>query len=211
MAALLVGARSSAFPGLLPEADLVAADVFMDDGQGGIYTDAARMAAGLDWLAGQEPQAINISATGVDSAVLHTVIHRVTRAGIPIVAAVGNQGPGAPPAFPAAYDEVIGVTAVDSKLQVYARANRGAHVALAAPGVDVWTPGHGTAGVLREGTSFAAPFVTAALARLRLKEPRAEPAALSKRLRATARHLGAPGDNPVFGSGLVQAGACASR
>lgn len=211
VAALLVGARSSDFPGLLPQSELVAADVFMEDGNGNIYTDAARMAAGLDWLAGQDPAAINISASGADSGVLHTVIRRVTRSGIPVVAAVGNDGPDAPPAYPAAYDEVLAVTAVDSKLQAYARANRGRHVALAAPGVDVWTPGAGGSGVLREGTSFAAPFVTAAIARLKVVTPRSDPAELSRSLRKTARQLGPPGDDPIFGSGLLQAGRCPTR
>jgi minor extracellular protease Epr len=210
LAVLLVGARGSAFAGLLPEAELVTADVFVDGGGGHLYTDAARMSAGIDWIAGENPAAINVSVTGADNAVLHTVIHRVARLGIPIVAAVGNDGPAAPPAYPAAYEEVIAVTAVDGKLEIYPRANHGSYVALAAPGVDVWTTAStGDNGVLRDGTSFAAPFVTAAIARLKVAEPRSKPADLSQSLRKTARHLGPPGDNPVFGSGLLQVGSCA--
>jgi len=208
VAALLVGAADSAFPGLLPEAELFAADVFSVDSRGNIHTDAAELTKGLDWLAAQRPLAINISITGPDGGVLHTAIRRVTQLGIGVVAAAGNLGPQSPPQYPAAYGEVIAVTAVDRKSQVYVKANQGPYVALAAPGVDIWTAGAGGSGVFREGTSFAAPFATAALAVLKQREPALAPAAVLGHLRRLARDLGPPGNDSIYGAGLLQANAC---
>jgi minor extracellular protease Epr len=208
VAALLVGSADSAFPGLLPEAQLFAADVFSVDRQGRPYTDAAELAKGLDWLAAQQPDAINISITGPDGGVLHTAIRRVTQLGIGVVAAAGNLGPRSPPQYPAAYREVIAVTAVDRKSQVYVNATQGPYVALAAPGVDIWTAGAGGSGVFREGTSFAAPFATAALAVLKSREPALAPAAMLGHLRKLARDLGPPGADSIYGAGLLQAQAC---
>ena len=208
VAALLVGAADSPFPGLLPEAELFAADVFSVDSQGHASTDAAELAKGLDWLAAQRPDAINISITGPDGGVLHTAILRVTRLGIGVVAAAGNLGPKSPPQFPAAYREVIAVTAVDRQSRVYANASQGRYVSLAAPGVDIWTAGAGGAGVFREGTSFATPFATAAVAILKAREPALAPEAALGALRRRARDLGPPGIDAIYGSGLLQAQAC---
>jgi hypothetical protein len=211
VAAMLVGAPGSAFPGLLPDAELVAADVFSLDRSGQPFTDAARLTTGLDWVAGYKPMVINISIAGPDGVVLRTAIHRLAAAGIPVVAAAGNLGPRAPPQFPAAYPEVTAVTAVDRDLKIYRRANHGSYVALSAPGVGIWTAGAGGAGVFREGTSFAAPFATAATAVLKTRQPKLAPAALRAELERQARDLGPPGNDPIFGWGLLQTLGCAGE
>lgn len=209
VAALLIGAPASGFPGLMPGSELVAADVFSLDKQGHIATDAARLAAGLDWLIAQSPSVINLSFTGPDNSVVHAAAHRVVDAGIPLVAAAGNLGPSAPPQYPAAFAEVIAVTAVDRNLAVYPRANQGTYIEFAAPGVGIWTPAERGTGVFREGTSFATPFVAAAIARMKAADGKLAPAAIRAQLEHSARDLGPPGRDPVFGAGLVQAPACA--
>lgn len=208
IAAMLVGAPDSGFQGLTPDAELIAADVFSLDRHGEPFTDAAHLAKGLDWVAGFQPAAINISIAGPDGVVLRTAIRRVIRAGISIVAAAGNLGPRAPPQYPAAYPEVIAVTAIDRDLQVYAKANRGDYVALSAPGVGIWTAGPEGAGVFRDGTSFAAPFTTAAVALSRSQQPGLAPAAVAEYLKTQARDLGQPGFDPIYGAGLVQTPSC---
>ena len=56
-----------------------------------------------------------------------------------------NLGPDAPPQYPAAYPDVIAVTALDRRLNIYPSANRGEYLSVAAPGVDIWTPAAGNA------------------------------------------------------------------
>src|SRR5690606_15290726 len=84
---------------------------------------------------------------------------------IVLVAAAGNNGPGAPYGYPAAYDGVIAVTATDGKDQIMAQANRGPYVFVSAPGVDVLAPVGGGQDLVT-GTSFAAAIVSGAIANL---------------------------------------------
>jgi subtilisin family serine protease len=126
-----------------------------------------------------------------------------------LVAAAGNAGPQAPPAYPAALPSVIAVTAVDKDEAIMPQANRGDYIAFAAPGVRIWTPGGDGLGVYRTGTSFAAPFVAAAVVAERMAGVPADADALRRRLAARSIDLGAPGKDPVFGYGLIQAtGSC---
>lgn len=159
----------------------------------------------LDWLAAQGVPVINISLSGPRNPAVAGAIARITKRGHVIVAAAGNDGPAAPPVFPGAYDNVVGVTAVDSQNRVYRYANRGAHVDFAARGVAV--PAIDAKGDVRDatGTSFAAPLVAARLAR-QLGKPDA--AAAQKAIRALegeARDLGPRGRDPIYGAGLIEA------
>jgi subtilisin family serine protease len=128
-----------------------------------------------------------------------------------IVAAAGNGGPKAAPAYPAAYADVIAVTAVDRSKRAYRRAGRGEHIDLAAPGVQVWTAASISGGRPKTGTSFAAPFVTAAVSLLKAANDNASSADILAALGRSAEDLGEPGKDPVFGWGLINArAACAA-
>jgi subtilisin family serine protease len=122
-----------------------------------------------------------------------------------MIAAMGNDGTEAP-RYPAASEATIAVTAVDAAGRLYDRANTGPHVDVAAPGVDLYLP-RGAGGGYRSGTSYAAPIVTALVARLSAGGPISLEAALA-RLRSGARDLGDPGPDMRFGHGLVQTGGC---
>lgn len=202
VAALLVGKSDSRTPGLVPQAQLIAVDAFHKQKQDE-RADAFALVQALDYLARQDVQVVNLSLAGPPNQALQGQIWRMERQGIVLVAAAGNGGPAAKPAFPAAYGPVIAVTAVDRRAQVYRRANRGAHIDLAAPGVDVWTAASISGGRTKTGTSFAAPFVTAAAALLLASDPDMSPADLRERLQRDARDLGKAGPDEVFGHGLV--------
>ena len=204
IAALLVGRSDDRVPGLLPEAELVAVEAFHRGGAGD-QADAFSVVAALDLLLRDGMETINLSFSGPENEVLARIVRAAAAQGVALVAAAGNGGPGAPPAFPAAWPEVIAVTAVDSALNVYRQANQGHYIALAAPGVNLWTAASISGGRLRSGTSYAAPFVTAALAVERLHDPGAELSDLVARVTSCARDLGAAGFDPVFGHGLVTA------
>jgi subtilisin family serine protease len=106
---------------------------------------------------------INISLVGPQNAVVAKAIGAVQRRGIRVVAAVGNDGPAAPPQYPASYPGVLAVTAVDARGHALPEAGKAAHLDFAAPGADMAAalPGQGYARV--RGTSFAAPLAAARL------------------------------------------------
>ncbi|MGL6159564.1 S8 family serine peptidase [Microbulbifer sp.] len=199
VASLLIGEPGSPAPGLLPGSRLFAAEVFRQRGETTDTTTDTLLAA-LDWLAGRDVQAINLSLGGEHNRVFELTLERLLERDIRLVAAAGNRGPDAPPVFPAAQPGVIAVTAVDAVERLYPDANRGDYIDLAAPGVDIWAADGEAPGRYHTGTSFAAPFVTAALL---LADHRGVD------LTGTVKDLGPEGRDDRFGWGLVQvAGGC---
>lgn len=94
------------------------------------------------------------------------VVRYALARGVILVAASGNSGL-AERYFPAAHEGVIAVGAVNGRGEPSRFSTRGDHVALCAPGEGIWTCGLDDAGLQRaNGTSFAAPFVSAACALL---------------------------------------------
>ncbi|MFN3913123.1 S8 family serine peptidase [Hyphomonas sp.] len=151
----------------------------------------------LDWASAEGAQVINISLTGPANPVLETVVNEIARDGALIIAAVGNSGPATKPGFPAAYDSVMGITAVDSSGAPYIYAARGAQVELSAEAVAI-APGAG--GEKLSGTSFAAPRISALAATLMRGQSAGD---VRAGLRLLAADLGAPGRDDVFGYGAV--------
>jgi hypothetical protein len=201
VASLMIG-RAVKFSGAAPGAVLYAADVYCGKPVGG-SVDA--IAVALAWMVAERVPVINVSLVGPPNALLQQLVDRVLSDGSLVVAAVGNDGPAAPPLYPAAYPGVIGVTAVDARRRVLFEAERGPQVMFAAPGADIEAARvpQGLAAV--RGTSFAAPLVAGLLA-LRLHRPDPRSAQLAvKDLISRAIHLGASGRNRIYGYGLVAA------
>ena len=205
VAALLVGAPGSRAPGLLPDAKLIAVDAFHRGGRSDDRIDAYDLVRSIDALLARDVPVINLSLAGPANAIVKPSVDRALARGVTVVAAAGNVGPDAPPAYPAAYDGVIAVTAVDLRLRVYRRAGRGRHIDFAAPGVGVWTAASVRGRRPKTGTSFAAPFVSAAAAVLSARQPGTGDRDRIRVLTASARDLGPAGHDPIFGWGLLQA------
>jgi len=202
VASLMIGADAR-FAGAAPGAVLYAADVYCGKPTGGSL-DAVTAAFG--WMVSEHVPVINVSLVGPPNALLRQVVARVLAASSLIVAAVGNDGPAAPPLYPAAYPGVIGVTAVDGRHRVLFEAERGPQVMFAAPGADIEAARVPRGLATVRGTSFAAPLVAGLLAaRLRGPDPRADQLAI-RELIAQAVHLGPGGRNTLYGYGLVAAG-----
>jgi hypothetical protein len=201
VASLLVG-RTARFHGAAPGAELFAADVYCGLPTGGA---ADAVADAFDWLAHEGVPVINVSLVGPDNALLASIVHRLIARGHIVVAAVGNDGPAAPPLYPAAYPGVIGVTAVDARGRALLEAERGTQVRFAAPGADMAAAQPLRSYAVVRGTSFAAPIVAGLLASMLSRpDPRAAARAIAD-LEHRAADLGAPGDDPVYGYGLVGA------
>ncbi len=211
---LLAGASRSSTPGLIPDADFLVADAFFADPEGRPQTDTMHLLEALERLHERGAQIINMSLVGPYDELIHgRIAYLSKRKGVVFVAAAGNGGPSAPPGYPAAYPEVIAVTAVDSNAKGYSSANRGSYINVAAPGVRIWTALPDNHEGMLSGTSFAAPFVTA-IAAVTYNN------SLLKSQIAARRHSLDPkettlagffidkvegGDSKVYGRGLIKA------
>ncbi|MFT3727212.1 MAG: S8 family serine peptidase [Terricaulis sp.] len=178
------------------------ADVFGVANDGGLAASADALIAALDWMVANNVAVINISIEGPRNAILEQEIRVAARRGHVIVAAAGNGGPTAAPAFPAAYDGAVAVTAIDGTGHAYRRANRGNYVAFAAAGVDI-PVALADHQVTVSGTSFSSPIVASQIAALMRTVSPAEARRALEALQHQAIDLGAPGRDPVFGWGAI--------
>ena len=162
---LMAGVADSSTPGLIPGAAFSAANVFFTNKDGELETDTAHLTEALAAMKGEGVRVVNMSLVGPQDDLVHErIIDMATNDGVVFVAAAGNGGPDALPGYPAAYEEVIAVTAVDRNKASYDHANRGTYIDMAAPGVQILAALPGGKEGLLSGTSFAAPFVTAVVA-----------------------------------------------
>ncbi|MHA7815971.1 MAG: S8 family peptidase [Pseudohaliea sp.] len=188
---------------------------------------AVRYAAGLPNDSGQLParpaDIINLSLGGEGfSQVAQDLYREVREAGILLVASAGNESSDTP-SYPAAYDGVIAVAAVDAQREAAGYSNFGPHIDIAAPGGDTSADLTGDGfpdGILStgrssedfaytflQGTSMAAPHVSGILALMKSINPALSPAAVDRLLQdgELTTELGAGGRDDRFGYGLANA------
>jgi len=183
--------------------EIFAADVYCGAPTGGAID---RVVTALAWLVRERVGVINISLVGPRNALLERAVNALVARGFLVVAAVGNDGPSAPPLYPASYAGVVGVTAVDGDHRVLVEACRGEQVDFAARGADMKAATHApdVYGAVR-GTSFAAPLVAALMVEeLAAPDVAARDRALEKWTRA-ARDLGKRGRDDIYGAGELGA------
>jgi hypothetical protein len=197
IASLIAG--QDAIKGVLPGAPLLAADVYGTDPAGG---NALAIARALGWMAGRGVPIVTISLVGPANPLLAKTVAAAMGRGMMIVAAVGNDGPAAPPSYPASYPGVIAVTGVDGRNRALIEAGRALHLDYAAPGADMMGAKPGGSLARLRGTSYAAPLVAARLA--------AQPNPSLVLLDREATDLGKPGPDKIYGRGLV-CGDCRTR
>ncbi|OYW79451.1 MAG: hypothetical protein B7Z26_08070, partial [Asticcacaulis sp. 32-58-5] len=183
-----------------PGAALYAADVYGGRPNGG---STENIISALGWLSGQKVAVINISLVGPSNGPLKMAVATLIRRGHVLVAAVGNDGPAAKPLYPAAFDGVVGVTAVDARRKVLIEAGRGPQVDVAAPGANIVSAAKGGKTTAVRGTSYAAPIVAGLLSRgISTPEVTGAGKAIAM-LQTQAQDLGSKGRDPVYGIGLL--------
>ena len=199
VASRLVAGFASAAPSS-PDVHLYVADVYCELPTGG---STAAVIQGIAWLVQEGVPVINVSLVGPPNALLQRIVGLAAARGHLIVAAVGNDGPSAPPLYPAAYPGVIAVTGVDRTQKVLVEAGRGNFVAFAAPGADIEAASLPRGFAPVRGTSYAAPIVASRLALL-LDHPDHDAAERAiNELAASAIHLGGSGRTAVYGYGCI--------
>ena len=165
---------------------------------------------GLDYAAAHGAQIVNMSFAGPKDALIERGIAAAAARGIVMVAASGNAGPKSPPLYPGANPNVIAVSATDAQDRLFAASNRGGYVALAAPGVDIFLPAPDDKYQMTSGTSFSAAYVSGLVALMLERNPALKPDEVRAILTKTARDLGAPGRDDLFGAGEADAFAAVS-
>jgi subtilisin family serine protease len=189
--------------GVAPRARVLAIHAFSPDAQHPQQATTQNIVAGIDWAIAKGARVINMSFAGPYDPLLQLALKKAHDKGVVLIAAAGNMGPQSPPLYPAADENVIAVTAVDESDKLMPQANQGAHVALAAPGVNVLETAPRASYNFTTGTSVAAAHVSGVAALILERNPGIDPATLEEALFSTARDLGAPGRDPMFGYGLV--------
>lgn len=201
VASLIVG-QVADIAGLAPNAEILSVRVFDGEGNGNAWTLAKGIIAAVDAGA----QVINISA-GIsnDVPVLQSAVEYANQHNVTIVAASGNDGARAV-AFPAAYESVIAVGAVDGAGTSAPFSNVGANLSVVAPGVGVIAAGTDSESATRgfSGTSAAAPLIAGIVARtIADAGTPLTPKQIATTLAQNANDRGLPGIDAEYGAGLV--------
>lgn|GEM_PF-350402 len=215
-----IAARSvpgSGVVGLAPGSTVLPVRVYYsDDDRGreqGVAPDAGRMAAGIDAAVAAGARVVNVSmSTPQDTPALREAVQRAVAAGSLVVASAGNRATGSDetdgPRYPAAYDGVLGVGAVDVDDQPAPDSVRGPQVDVAAPGTNVLTTFHAAGDCLLSGeggsTSFATAYVSAAAALLAERFPEETPAQWAYRLEVTAARQQPAARDDAVGWGVIR-------
>lgn len=212
------GTGANRFGGVTPAAGVLSVQVLSRQGYG---TDDW-IAAGVDVARQAGVDVISMSLGGpARMPKTEDALRKAVEAGVIIVAAAGNDGPGSNTiGYPGAYDRVVtvGACTVAPDVTVAAFSSRGKGLDVIAPGVNLWGPAPGGRAARISGTSMATPIVAGALADLielgmskgyTRKEARA--LALSLLYAGASETMGKYGPETVAGLGLIDLTASAKR
>jgi hypothetical protein len=190
--------------GAAPSAHLIAIRAF---GRGPVGAESSTFVIlkSLDHAVTEHAQIINMSFAGPKDALIERAINAVAAKGIVMIAASGNAGAKSPPLFPAANPNVIAVSATDARDKLFEASNRGSYIALSAPGAEIFLPAPDQKYQITSGTSFAAAYVSGVAALMLERNGALKPDDLRAILTRTARDLGSPGRDDLFGAGEADA------
>jgi subtilisin family serine protease len=197
--------------GVAPAARLIVARAF-----GGTQATSAngksfQILTALEWVVQQRAKVVNLSFAGPQDRLLSKALAGAKERGVITVAAAGNGGSRAAPLYPGADPSVIAVTATDAEDRVFAEANRGSYIAVAAPGVDVLTAEPAGRYAFTSGTSIAAAHVSGLVALLVEKQPELDADGARRVISDSAADLGSKGRDPTYGAGRVDSAAALAR
>jgi subtilisin family serine protease len=202
IAALIAG--HSRLMGSAPAASILAVRAF-DPAASGAEATTFNILKGIDWSVAQRANIINMSFAGPADPAIHRALEAAHKKGVVLIAAAGNAGEKSPPLYPAADPNVIAVTATDATDQLFKGSNRGRHIAVAAPGVDILIAVPNGGYEISTGTSYSAAEVSGIVALALQRKADLTPVAVRNLLLSTAKDLGKTGRDDDFGAGSVDA------
>lgn len=173
-------------------------------GANGSGTHSA-IANGINFSADRGARVINLSLGSTSSSrTLQSAVNYAYNKGCLLIAAAGNNG-NSTPVYPAAYSNVVAVSALNKADTLPSWSNYGSYVDVSAPGDGITTTWPSNSYITISGTSFASPIVAGAAALALSVNPALTPKSATDLLLATSDDLGAPGYDVYFGSGRVNA------
>lgn len=190
--------------GAAPRARILAIRAFDPTGKSAEGT-TFNILKGLNFAAANGARVINMSFAGPSDPAIHRSLEAARKKGIVLVAAAGNEGAKSAPLYPAADPNVIAVSATDADDQILEQSNRGNYIAIAAPGAQIMVAIPDGGYEMSSGTSHAAAEVSGIVALMLERKPGMTPDQARDVLLATAKDIGAPGRDPLFGAGLADA------
>jgi subtilisin family serine protease len=192
--------------GIAPDAQVIAIRAFTGAGKSdGAEGTSFHIVEGLDFAAAQNARIVNMSFAGPHDDLLARALEALRAKGVSEIAAAGNGGATSAPLYPGAEPGVIAVTATDAHGQIFDMANRGAYIAIAAPGVDILVPAPGDGVQIATGTSIAAAHVSGIAALALERYGSLSPDALINALGAGSRKPDPLAGSDIFGAGLIDA------
>lgn len=176
------------------------------DSEGGVAY-ASGLAGAVEDCMNNGANVVNMSLGGpVYSKIEERAFERARKAGVLNIAAAGNDGVSTH-SYPASYDSVMSVGALDSAKVIADFSQTTSQVEISAPGVSVGSTGPGNEYVIASGTSMATPHVVGVAALVWSHYPHCSNFDIRTALKASAEDLGEPGHDYAYGAGLVQAKA----
>ncbi|KYD27492.1 S8 family peptidase [Parageobacillus toebii] len=186
--------------GVAPDVELYSIKVLKSNGKGSI----SDVVAGIEWAIENDIDILNFSLqTTIDNSVLRNAIQKAYENNILLVASAGNMG-GTKKVdtvtYPAAYDEVIAVAAVDKNGERASYSSTGKRIDISAPGDYVYTTVQSGLYFLATGTSMAAPHVSGVAALVLECQPNLDVEELRKILLKSKKPFGNP---KLYGKGII--------
>ncbi len=176
----------------------------LDVDESELFTDAS-IAKAIRYAAEQGADIINLSLGGSGyNTIVQNAIDDAHYSGAIVVAASGNEGSDEL-IYPASYNHVISVGAVDSSMNIAEYSNYNEKVDISAPGTLIVTTDIDGKYFLVSGTSLAVPQVTAVIALFQAYLPGFTDEQTIDRIYQTATDRGIVGKDNYYGYGVINA------
>ncbi|WP_202079865.1 S8 family peptidase [Caldalkalibacillus salinus] len=173
--------------------------VLNDQGEGSLF----EVASGIIWATDHGARVINLSLGDTESSqILRDAVRYAYENDVALIAAAGNDNVGQP-MYPAGYEEVLAVAAVNQQNEKAVFSNYGEHIDVTAPGENIPSTFPDHQYVFMSGTSMAAPHVTGMAGLIRSLRPDLTNDEVLDVIRYTADDLGDPGHDPYYGNGII--------